>query len=88
VPNPTNGLAESDLTSFGIRSVSIGPPHAVPRGMTNDQGANRTTGETEGTAQESTDIVERDATQREQAAKEGQAPMKDPSRPDADREHP
>lgn len=57
-------------------------------GMTSDQGANRTTGETEGTAQESTDIVERDATQREQAAKEGQAPMKDPSRPDADPEHP
>ena len=52
--------------------------------MTNDQGANRTTGETEGTAQESTDLLERDATQREQAAKEGQAPMKDPAQPDAD----
>ena len=56
--------------------------------MTNDQGANRTTGETEGTAQESTDIIERDATQREQAANEGRAPLKNPAQPDTDREHP
>ena len=56
--------------------------------MTTDQGANRTTGETEGTAQDSSDVVERDATQRAQAAKEGQEPMKDPSRPDSDAQHP
>ena len=52
--------------------------------MTTNQGANRTTGETEGIEQEPTESGEHDATQREQAAKEGRPPISDPAQPDAE----
>jgi hypothetical protein len=49
--------------------------------MSTDQNANRTTGETEGVEQQPTEAGEHDTTQREQAEREGQAPISDPSRP-------
>ena len=52
--------------------------------MTTNQSANRTTGETEGIEQEPTESGEHDATQREQAAKEGRPPITDPSQPHAE----
>ncbi|HET7582428.1 MAG TPA: hypothetical protein VFL75_06725 [Candidatus Limnocylindria bacterium] len=55
-------------------------------GMSTDQGASRTDGETHGQSQEPVNAGERDATQREQAQNEGRAPIADPAAPDADRE--
>jgi hypothetical protein len=52
--------------------------------MTTDQGANRTSGETEGIEQEPTEPGEHDSTQREQAAKEGRPPINNPAQPDAE----
>jgi hypothetical protein len=54
--------------------------------MSTDQTTNRTDGETHGLSQEPVTAGERDATQREQAQKEGQAPIADPASQDADRE--
>jgi len=54
--------------------------------MSTDQGANRADGETHGQSQEPVSAGERDATQREQAQKEGRAPIADPAAQDADRE--
>jgi hypothetical protein len=48
------------------------------------ESANRTTGETEGVNQEPTEVGDSDATQREQAAREGDAPINDPSAPKSD----
>lgn len=54
--------------------------------MTTDRSANRTDGETHGSDQQPVTAGERDGTQREQAAREGEEPVRDPSRPDADLE--
>ena len=54
--------------------------------MSTDQSANRTDGETHGQSQEPVSAGDRDATQREQAQREGQAPIADPAARDADRE--
>ena len=52
--------------------------------MTTNQGANRTTGETEGIEQEPTEPGEHDSTQRKQAADEGRPPIHNPAQPDAE----
>jgi hypothetical protein len=54
--------------------------------MSTDTSASRTDGETHGISQEPVTTGERDATQREQAQREGQAPIADPTTQDADRE--
>jgi hypothetical protein len=54
--------------------------------MTTDQSANRTSGETEGVEQEPTEAAEHDATQKEQAAREGSPPINDPAKPDSQAE--
>ena len=56
------------------------------RRMSTDQGANRTDGETVGQDQEPRDAGDSDATQREQAQREGRPPIADPTATDADRE--
>ncbi|HEY7463512.1 MAG TPA: hypothetical protein VH987_03625 [Candidatus Limnocylindria bacterium] len=55
-------------------------------GMSTDQSANRTDGETIGQDQEPREAGQSDATQREQEQREGQAPIADPTAQDADRE--
>jgi hypothetical protein len=62
-------------------STGHGTPHAFENGMSTDQSANRTTGETEGVEQQPTQAGEHDTTQRKQAEREGQAPISDPSKP-------
>jgi hypothetical protein len=54
--------------------------------MTHDQNANRTQGETHGREQEPVEATERDTTQQEQAAREGQPPVHDPAAADAEQE--
>ena len=54
--------------------------------MSTDQSANRTQGETEGVEQQPTEAGEHDTTQRKHAEREGQAPISDPSNPQASNE--
>jgi hypothetical protein len=54
--------------------------------MSTDQTANRTQGETEGVDQRPTEAGEHDTVQRKQAEREGQAPISDPSKPQASNE--
>jgi hypothetical protein len=51
-----------------------------------DRTANRASGETHGPEQEPVEAGDRDTTQRQQAARQDDAPGRDPSRPDADLE--
>jgi hypothetical protein len=55
-------------------------------GMTQDQSANRTQGETHGKEQEPVEAAEHDTTQQEQARHEGEPAAQDPAAPDAEQE--
>ena len=57
---------------------------ALPYRMSTDQSENRTSGETEGVDQQPTEAGDSDATQREQADREGATPSHDPSKPKAE----